>query len=296
MFWERCKYAFRETPFTMGVISTVLVVWLLDFFGLSQPMQMLGGTLDLQHAWRVVTYPLATPTVALWLLLGLYCFSLFAGAVERTLGSWGMARFFLLMTLVFAGVQWLTIAVAMRGLPQAIELWSRGGPALAVFFVWASLNREKTILLMFVIPVVAKYVALGLLVLNFLSEAGPVHGLLTALICAGCWKWAEGLNPYRRPGSSTGQPNRITRWWKERQRARRMNRLQLLEGGAAGAGSAAPSNLPNLKSASPVKDDAAGETELDRILDKIRFEGMSSLTEQERATLDGQSRKLRGDR
>lgn len=298
MFWERVKSAFRETPFTMGVILTVLVVWLLDFFGLPQAMALLGGTLDLQHPWRVVTFPLAQPRVALWLLLGLYCFSLFSRPIERLLGSWGMARLYLVLTLLFAGVQWCTAAAALGGVPISVVLWGGAGPALGVFFVWASLHRELTILLMFVIPVVTKYAALGLLVLNFLSPAGPVHGLLTALVCAGCWKWAESLGSYRPVGGRSG--GRLSRWWKERQRARKLNRFQLLEGGTPSAKGPTGSTLavPDLQSvpSTATREDGPNETELDRILDKIRFEGMSSLTEAERSTLDGQSRRLRGDR
>jgi MFS family permease len=296
MFWERIKGAFRETPWTMTLIAGNLVVWLLDFFGVSAPMALLGGELDVPHAWRWITYPFASPALALWLFLGLFCFFLFASSLERRWGSLRFGRIFLVLTILCSLALWVATALTGRTAQPTVQAWGIAIPSTALFMIWASLHREMTILFMFVIPVMAKYLALATVVLAFLSPMGPLYGLPFALLFAGCWKWAGsyGSGSGRAQAPSPRRRRSLSQWWSERKRAKRKGRFQILEGGSPLASQPRSANLHSL-SKMPPKPEEPSEKELDRILDKIRFEGMNSLTDAERATLDGQSRRLRGD-
>lgn len=294
MIGERIKDAFRGVPVTSWFITTNLVVWLLNFFGVPEPMLTLGGELDLAHAWRWLTYSVASPTAVIWLLFGLWCFFGFASSLERAWGSQRFARVFLLLVLCSAGALWLAHVFSAQTLQVLVVAAGFWFPMGALVMIWASLNRNATIMLMAVVPVVAKWIALATVVLVFFSPAGPLYGLPFALFYAGCWKWAERYGGGMRPASGSSRPGRLQRWWAERQKAKRLSRFQLLEGGSASLSPTRSGHLDFAPKESP-KDDRAQERELDRILDKIRFEGMASLSEDERATLDGQSRRLRGD-
>lgn len=293
--WERYRAALRETPWTLSLVTGAFLVWVAAFFSFDAPMRLLGGELDLLHAWRWVTYPLANPVPPsgfLWLALGLWVFTLFAGPLERSWGSLRFARVLLVLTLLSALGDWLAAALVSRSFPPlGASVAGLQGPAGAIFMIWAAYHRQATVLFMFVIPVQAGFLAMATVVLTFFSR-GLTFGPPAALLMLGAWFWAsrQSLTPSRSSGPTRG----LSQWWADRQKARRKGRFQLLEGGST---LASPPRFAALQSTTPPppKVDDAAEKELDRILDKIRFEGMAALTEAERATLDSQSRRLRGD-
>lgn len=293
MVAERIKGAFQQTPVTAWFITANLVVWLLDFFGVRQPMAILGGTLDVAHAWRWLTYSIATPSWVLWLLFGLWCFSGFAAFLERSWGSEYFARVFLILILLSSVVSWMATALSLQSVQVTATISGFWYPMSALIMIWASINREATILLMGLLPIVAKWVALAVVVLAFFSPAGPLYGLPFALFFIACWKWAERLGGAGVPRGGRQSFGRLRQWWSQRKRAKRLGRFQLLEGGGQLGTPSSPSSPAFLPR--EVSKEEISEKELDRILDKIRFEGMNALSESERATLDSQSRKLRGD-
>jgi hypothetical protein len=295
MYWERVKGAFRETPWTMAISFGALAVWLLSFFSVKAPMEVLGGNLDVPHAWRWVTYPLANPVPPsgfLWLALGLWCFTLFAGPLERGWGSLRFGRVFLVLTLCAAVAEWLAYGAATKSFPPTVAgVYGLRVPAGAIFMIWAALNRDMTILFMFVVPIQARYLAIASVVLMFFDDRGPIFGLAASAVLVCAWFWATGRG---RAVAAKSSRRSLSQWWADRKKAKRKGRFQLLEGGAP---MASPPRVGSLQSLTrtPPKPDEPSEVELNRILDKIRFEGMGSLTEAERATLDGQSKRLRGD-
>lgn len=300
-FADRLRNAFRDAPWCSAIATTALVVWLLAFFGVETPMQLLGGALDVPHAWRWITYPLANvmpPSAFLWFAVGLVFFVIFLSELEVRWGSLRFLRIFLVFTLVAAAAEWCAFAVAMKGAPLGSaltpQMWGMKVPAAALFMVWCAFNQGATIMFMFVLPIQARYLAILDVVLMFFDDRGPIFGLADATVLCLAWYWAtrfelRSVGQPPAPGRSLGQ------WWSDRKKAKRKGRFQVLEGGTP---SAVPSRVGSLKSMSKTpapKDPEPAEKELNRILDKIRFEGMSSLTEAERATLDSQSRRLRGD-
>ncbi len=287
-FLHRVRSAFSQTPWTAGLVIGNLLVWLLAFFSVSAPMEVLGGNLDVAHAWRWLTYPLATGLEPLWFFISLYCFWLFSASLESRWGKLKYGRVFLVVTILCAVSQWVAFAIAQRVLLPTVGISGIFDPATAIFVLWAAIHRDQTVLAMFVIPIQARYLALGIVVITFFSY-GPLFGLFKILVPIGCWLWAT-QNPTGHAASVRRKS--ISGWWKERRRAKKKSRFQVLEGGSP---MASPPRIGSLHAlgTGPVKVAEETEKELDRILDKIRFEGMNSLTETEKATLDSQSRRLR---
>ncbi len=289
---DRVKNAFRETPWTAWLIAANLAVWLASFLGAPQPMMMLGGELDLANAWRWLTYPLASQAVAFWLLLGLFCFYLFASSLERAWGSLRFGRVFTVVVLLVAVSQWLGAAIVAKVSQPVVVMSGITLPALVMFVIWTSRNRESEILLFFVIPVKAKYVGIGTIVLTLLDGRGPLFSLPLVGLLAGCWFWA-GRDAGRVSHGTAGAG--IRQWWQARGRSQRKSRLQVLQGGASTPTPRAGGlHVVDRPPANPKLSESA-EKELDRILDKIRHEGMESLTAEEKSHLDRQSQQLRGD-
>ena len=273
-----------------------VLIWIVAFFGLTAPMQWLGGDLDVSHAWRWLTYPLANPVAPrdfVWLALGAWCFTLFAGPLERMWGSLRFCRVFVVLTLFSALMEWFAYGAVTHQLPPAAAaVWSLRIPAAAIFTIWAALNKDVTVLAMFVIPVQARYLALVGGILMFFDDRGPFFGLAAVIVMTCSWFWA--LRYGSAYASARSQSISPSSWFKERQRAQRKSRFQVLEGGTAAAPiKSGPRSLESIKPAPRV--DSGAEKELDRILDKIRFEGMGALTDAERQTLDSQSRRLRDE-
>lgn len=293
---DRLKSAFRETPWTVAIACLSVAIWVISFFGLTAPLELLGGQPDLAHAWRWLTYPLANPVAPrdfIWLALGAWVFTLFAGPLERMWGSLRFGRIFVLLTLAGALLEWLAYAAASGVFPPAAaQLWSLRLPAAAIFTIWAALHQEFTVLAMFVIPIKARYLALIGGALMLFDGRGAIFGLASVFLMGASWLWALRYGSAFGGTAGSGFSNPAT-WLKKRQREQRKSRFQVLEGGTV-ASSPLRSVPPSLEPVKPVsKLDSGAEKELDRILDKIRFEGMNSLSQEERRTLDNQSRRLR---
>ena len=165
-------------------------------------------------------------------------------------------------------------------------------PALAIFVIWTSLNRESEILLFFVIPVKAKYIGIATIVVTLLDGGGPLYALPRILLLTACWFWA-GRGAVAMGRTSGGKS--LRQWWQERSRSQRKNRLQVLQGGAVASTPRAGGLQVVDRKGSVAKVPDIAEREIDRILDKIRHQGMESLTPEEKAHLDRQSQRLRGE-
>lgn len=255
-------------------------------------MLLLGGELDVAHAWRWLTYPLATQGVAIWVLLGLYCFYLFTSSLERSWGGLRLIRTFLVVSLMAAGCHWLGAALVTQNYQSSVFLTGLTAPALGMFIIWTSIHREVEILLFFVIPVKAKYIGIASIVLTALDSRGVLYALPLAALLTGLWFWAgRGVLGSSSFGGGTG----VGQWFSQRRRAQRKSRFQVLQGGATVGPAKSPGPHIGEFRPSVAKPTEASEKELDRILDKIRYEGMEALTPEERAHLDRQSQRLRGD-
>lgn len=289
------KSWFRETPWTAWLIAINITTFLLFFFRFTAVPQALTGVFSVQKAWIWLSYPLFTWMPVLYFILFMYVFHWVGSSLERQWGSEKFGRVFVVLTLLSAVAIWLGFAVEQRTWnPEASPMFGLVLPELTLFCIWGALNPEAQVLFFFVIPVKAKYLAWGQTVLTYFALGqglGPVVPLFLMPLAAAGWFWA------RRPGSgSYSAPKKprktISERFEERKRAKRKARFKLVEGKSNPLPETKVPDLKSLTRETELKQKSVDEAELDRILDKIRFEGMAALTAEEKETLDSQSRKL----
>jgi membrane associated rhomboid family serine protease len=292
-FW--IKRQFREIPLTSWLVAINLVVWLLDFFQISQPANLLAGEVGVSTAWRWLTYPLHSPLSFLWLLLSLYIFTWIGGSLERTWGTERFLRVFVVVTLLSACTAWLGAAYLVQSAQPKFFLAGLYIPEATLFVIWAALFPEMEVLMFFVLPLKAKYLALASIVMTYFGT-GPVIGLFAISLPIAGWFWAKRWGDSSGPRRSSSKS--ISQRIQEKKREHKKSRFTLLEGKSLKESqpTTPPTQIPDLRELNrdmAAKEKSANEAELDRILDKIRFEGMASLSEAEKQTLDKQSKRLK---
>ena len=285
---------FRDTPWTAWIVAINLVTWFSQFFQYPQLANLVAGELGVSTAWRWLTYPLFTPASIGFFLIGMFVFHWICASLERQWGSEKFLRVFVAVTLLTAATHWLAMAIYTQDPSVSVVLAGCQLPMSTLFVIWAAMNAEASILLFFVIPMKAKYLAWGSIAITVLAGGIPL-GIGQALLPITAWFWAKKdsarLHGGSRPGKSIGQ--RL----QERKREKKKSRFKVLEGKKLDSpGTKMPeTKIPNLRELNrekEAKEKSANEAELDRILDKIRFEGMGALTAEEKATLDKQSQRL----
>ena len=127
------------------------------------------------HVWQVVTHPVIhDPGAPIGFLINCLVFYFFAGTIESALGTRGFLRLFVIAALggaiaglIFGGLS--SFSVPCAGMMPSL---------LALIVVFGLLQPESTILLMFVLPIKAKYISYGTTIvtaLTFLAQTN-VHG------------------------------------------------------------------------------------------------------------------------
>lgn len=286
------RRSFQSTPWTLLIIIANVVTWLFVFFGANTPSTFLAGELGLTTAWRWLTYPLVGGGDIVPFLLFMYVFWWIGTSLERSWGSAKFARVFVVATLAYAAALWLGFAVMQRSYNPQAFVGGLLGPETTLFCIWAALNQQATVLFMFIVPVQAKWLALGVLVLHYF-QMGPIMGLFAISVPILGWVWATRSHRAAAPGPSSKRS--LLQWWKDRKREKQKSKLKPIEGGRGlGISGVEPGARPKLRSTVVGEiEESSSEAELNRILDKINAEGMDALTEAERETLDSRSRRLR---
>lgn len=276
------------------IVGINSALWFLNFFEVSQPANILTGEVGVQTAWRWLSYPLFTPTSIVGLLFLVFIFGWIGGSLERSWGTEKFARVFVVVVLLSAAFQWLGNVYLAEAWNPPFSLAGLYLPEATLFVIWAALNPEFTILAFFIIPVKAKYMAAFSIFVTYFGT-GPILGLFAIAVPVGGWFWAK------RQGASRGvtTPKKsFAQRIEDKKREKRKSSFTLL--GGKGDKTSEPTakasppgpDLRELNRQKAAAEKTATQAELDRILDKIRFEGMSSLSDEEKATLDRQSRKL----
>lgn len=127
------------------------------------------------HLLQLVTHPLIhDPGSPIGFLINCLVFFFFAGTVESALGTRHFLRLYIIAALggaaaglIFSGLT--SFNVASAGMMPSL---------LALIVVFGLLRPEATILLMFVLPIKAKYISYGTIIvtaLTFLAQTN-VHG------------------------------------------------------------------------------------------------------------------------
>lgn len=284
------KGAFRETPWTAWLIAINLTTWMLVFFGLPEVPGALAGELGVSTAWRWLTYPLFSPIPFIWFALELFIFYLFGSSLERQWGSEKFGRVFVVVTLLTACAYWCGFAAAQETMDPTAVVAGLHLPELTLFVIWAALNDEAPVLAYFVIPIRARYMAIGILLIEFFNN-GPIMGVAAIAVPIAAWFWARQDGSGGRPAMKKPRKS-LSQRFEERKRAKRKARFKVVDGNSNPLPEAKVPDLKALNQELAERRKSVDEAELDRILDKIRFEGMASLTPEEKETLDSQSRKL----
>jgi membrane associated rhomboid family serine protease len=127
------------------------------------------------HFWQLITHPLIhSPGAPIFFLIDCLMFYFFSGSIEAALGTRGFLRLYIIAALGGAVASLIFGSVASFGVPCAGMMPS----LLALIVVFGLLQPEATILLMFVLPVKAKYISYGTVIvtaLTFLAQTN-LHG------------------------------------------------------------------------------------------------------------------------
>ncbi len=231
------------------ILGTLFVTFVLQFFDSTRIVPELLRLTPLVwragFAWQLITYPFdgyGGPSV--WFLLELLILFWFGRDVYSGLGR---KRFWRLVLIVTVAAGALALAVeaiqeAATGLllPGAFPLLQGQRMLLAIMIAaFATANRRATILLMFVVPIEARWF-LGIEILfAFFGYLGThdLGGLLG--VCA-----AVGLTYLYVRDGGFGRGLRQTRlrferWWLQRklERVKRRRGLRVIKGPGGGAGS-----------------------------------------------------------
>jgi len=208
-------------PVTIAIICIAVLVFLLNFifqeaqitFYLAFLPSLLG-----QHPWSLLTYPFAADVQSVGFIGVLFgCWWLYGigGNVERDLGPLKYVVFWVVMTIIPALIMWGAMVLAHVDNTPLIFMFL---PLSGVTIAWATRNPNSQILLMMVIPVLAKWVGwitVGIVLFGY----GAGHSLLGVFAClhlALAWAFADN----RIPGVPYGKAvfTRKREGWMPRER------------------------------------------------------------------------------
>lgn len=225
----------------------------------------LSGAVGQGQLWRLLLYPFAAPISFNAVMSALLALSL-GPAVEESLGTRRFSRL-LLVSILLGGL----LALLPMLWAGPVLLFGPVVPTLAIVSAYCLLHWNGQLMLMGAIQLETRVVFfLSLLSVVFLPHSWWVPAWSAAGLAYGMVRrnWLMQGQVFRRPP----------------QEKRRRSRFQ-----GEFSGPKVTPIRPNL----PLRAPTAAELEVDRILEKLRVEGMSALTAQERETLDSQSNALR---
>ena len=155
------------------------------------------------HLWQIFTHPLIhNPGAPIGFLFNCLIFYFFAGTVESALGTRRFIRLYVIAAGGGAVIGLLFSALSAFSAPFGGMMPS----LLSLIVIFGLLNPEATILLMFILPVKAKFISyatIAVTALTFLAKANPhgayhLGGILLAylyfrppnhLINLNWWRW-----------------------------------------------------------------------------------------------------------
>jgi membrane associated rhomboid family serine protease len=231
-------------PVTKILIGICVVAFLFDL--LFAQTGILGAFVQtiafqspgwLLRPWTLVTYPAMT-SGAINLLFACVMLWMFGGSLERAWSSRVYAWFFVIISAITA----LSLAVAsfLTNLPVSLlGIWM---PLSAITVAWASLNPEVEILLMFVLPVKAKFVGYATAAVvawsfawnsNYPSPYNLIFAVFSLGGCVAAWRYVHLR--WAAPSRPRTPVIRINRYWlrrfnpffqlKEKQEQKRLRKL-----------------------------------------------------------------------
>ncbi len=177
---------------------------------------------DTFRIWQILTHPVIhNPSAPIGFLINCLIFYFFAGTVESALGTRRFIRLYVIAAGGGALVGSLFSAMSAFSAPFGGMMPS----LLSLIVIFGLLQPESTILLMFVLPVKAKFISyatIAVTFLTFLAKANPYGAYHLGGILAACL--------YFRPPSHWLNPN----WWRwklyEHAQKKRRSRFKVFNG------------------------------------------------------------------
>ena len=127
------------------------------------------------HFWQLITHPAVhNPGSPIGFLINCLVFYFFAGTIESALGTRGFIHLYAVAAIGGAAAGLLFSSLSSFSVPYAGMMPS----LLALIVVFGLMQPEATILLMFILPIKAKYISYGTIIvtaLTFLAKTN-VHG------------------------------------------------------------------------------------------------------------------------
>ena len=182
--YTRPSFGFGSTLTPLGkklllLYGTLYILELLWVHWLKVPITLMLAlhpyAAESFHIWQLITHPfIHNPQAPIGFLINCLIFYFFAGSVEQALGT---RRFLILFYAAALGAALCGLAFSsMSGF--SAPFMGMLPSLLALIVVFGLLNPEATILLMFILPVKAKFISYATILitlLTFLAMANP-HG------------------------------------------------------------------------------------------------------------------------
>jgi membrane associated rhomboid family serine protease len=174
------------------------------------------------HFWQLFTHPVIhDPGAPIGFLIDCVVFYFFAGTIESALGTRNFLRLYIIAALGGAAAGLIFSGLTSFSVPCAGMMPS----LLALIVVFGLLQPESTILLMFVLPIKAKYISYGTIIitaLTFLAQTN-VHGAYHLGGIGLAWLY------FRSPSQWLD-----TDWWRlkyyENSQGRRRSKFTVIDG------------------------------------------------------------------
>ncbi len=266
----------------------------LDGFRLGDVLHFYLGLMPLAHGflpWQLLTYQFMHADF--WHLFFNMFFGLWMFGMEIE-NLWGPRKFlfYYLMCGVAAGVVQLVLAPVLEP-GSMIDLYGRGIPTVGasgavygVLIAFAMMFPDRYIYLYFLIPVKAKYLIAGLILLGVLAIGGPGNVANLAHL-GGAFAGYVYIMMTRRRVPHSGLFDRLSYWIHSKTSSRATRREDDIV-------DATVYDIRDGKERRDEKRDGkvATQKQIDEILDKISRGGYQSLTDEEKKILFEASKKL----
>lgn len=212
------KQAFSRRPFIMITyvlwIVTMVMVWASpEFYGRVANFTNFSVSDALVHPWTWFSFPFFTLTNPVMILLEGLILWMFGGPIEEELGSSRFAFVWFTIALLLA----LCACIAFK-ITHGNVLLTGALVSSAISIIWCSRHPRSIIRLFCVIPVEARWLALGIYVIETfgLGTGNPVGTLMTSLPLVLAWAWGSNWLPIRYPNPASAKT--MAEWKTDKKR------------------------------------------------------------------------------
>ncbi len=188
-FLSRLRYWWVEGsyPLTKVIILINVLTLIVGVFVPIAPWLTFSAPFSWRLPWTALTYPLYSADPFGLLFYGLWLYFV-GGSLERSWGTRFFATYFFLMAIITA----LGITLGAFVLKGAFPVFNTM-PLAALTVAWCMLNPDLEIRLWGIIPILAKWLAVGevLIILFTYGRIHPLAGVFALSGCAASYWWVR---------------------------------------------------------------------------------------------------------